>query len=134
MDEKWIEPEAGAEFLCDDGTVRTWAQMTEFVEPDVYPGDLEHYELLLWCFGAEPVAALASGLADRVWGGVGFGRRRPFWPPGPSRRRMMALRRCIGWLGDACAAWGRRFRWRFPAAPFALREPPGCGVAASGLG
>ena len=31
--------------------------MTEHVEPDVYPSCEEECDLLLWCFGAEPVAA-----------------------------------------------------------------------------
>lgn len=37
----WREPDAGARYLCDDGNVRTWGDLTRNLEEDVYPRDAE---------------------------------------------------------------------------------------------
>ena len=54
---KWVEPERDARFKCDDGVVRTWEELTQGLESDVYPKSEDDYDLLMFCFGAEPVAA-----------------------------------------------------------------------------
>ena len=54
---KWVEPEKDARFLCDDGVVRTWGELVKDMDADVYPQDERDYDLLMFCFGAEPVAA-----------------------------------------------------------------------------
>ena len=56
MNRNWKEPAKDARFLCDDGVVRTWGELVENVEEDVYPCCQGDYDTLLWCYGAEPVA------------------------------------------------------------------------------
>ena len=53
---EWVEPPAGARCLCDDGNVRTWAELTRGLEEDVRPRDADDERLLLWAFGAVRVA------------------------------------------------------------------------------
>lgn len=52
----WAEPDAGARYLCDDGSVRTWGELTRDLGDDAYPRDADDERLLLWAFGAERVA------------------------------------------------------------------------------
>lgn len=42
-------------FICDDGVVRAWSDLTEDLDLDSYPADEADEELLLWCFGAKVV-------------------------------------------------------------------------------
>lgn len=56
MKRNWKEPAKDARFLCDDGVVRTWGELVENIEEDVYPCCQGDYDTLLWCYGAEPVA------------------------------------------------------------------------------
>lgn len=53
---KRAEPDADARFLCDDGVVRTWAELTGSLGADVYPKSAEDERWLLWAFGAEAIA------------------------------------------------------------------------------
>ena len=53
---KWVEPAMDARYLCDDGNVRTWGELTRNLEDDVRPRDAEDERWLLWAFGAERVA------------------------------------------------------------------------------
>jgi hypothetical protein len=52
----WTEPNRSACYLCDDGKVRTWAELTEGLDPDSYPKDEKDYELLIWSFGADKIS------------------------------------------------------------------------------
>ena len=52
----WSAPGDDARFMCDDGVVRTWGEMTRDLEADVYPDSEEDYDTLMFCFGARPVA------------------------------------------------------------------------------
>lgn len=56
MKKNWKEPVKDTRFLCDDGVVRTWSELVENIEEDVYPCCQGDYDTLLWCYGAEPVA------------------------------------------------------------------------------
>lgn len=42
-------------YVCDDGVVRAWSDLTEGLDLDSYPADEADEELLLWCFGAKAV-------------------------------------------------------------------------------
>ena len=53
---EWVEPAADARFLCDNGVVLTWAQMTEHLEPEFYPASEAMYRDLLWAFGAMAIS------------------------------------------------------------------------------
>lgn len=44
-------------YLCDDGKVRTWREMTVDLEPDVYPSCKYDFATLMFCSGAEPIPA-----------------------------------------------------------------------------
>ena len=52
----WSALGDGVRFMCDDGVVRTWGELTANLEPDVYPSSEEDYDTLMFCFGAEPLA------------------------------------------------------------------------------
>lgn len=56
---EWAEPDAGARYVCDDGVVRTWSQMTASLEPEDYPASEAMCRDLLWAFGAVPARAVA---------------------------------------------------------------------------
>ena len=53
---EWVEPPTGARYLCDDGNVRTWGELTGNLDADAYPRDAGDERLLLWAFGAVRVA------------------------------------------------------------------------------
>ena len=55
MNEVWEEPKMSDRFICDNGEVLTWMQLTEGVEEPFYPRCKDDYETLLWCFGAVPL-------------------------------------------------------------------------------
>ena len=48
----WREPGADARCLCDDGNVRTWAELTHGLDDDAYPKSADDEGWLLWTFGA----------------------------------------------------------------------------------
>lgn len=54
---QWEIPDDDARYLCDDGKVRTWGEMTADLEPDVYPTCEYDFDMMLFCFDAEPVMA-----------------------------------------------------------------------------
>ena len=56
MGRKWIEPARDARFLCDDGIVRTWGELAECIAGDACPCCMYDYEILIWCYGAKPLA------------------------------------------------------------------------------
>lgn len=53
-----------SEFRCDDGTVRTWSEMVDGIDPDLAPeaSDIpdderaSRYHELLWSFGAQRIS------------------------------------------------------------------------------
>ena len=42
-------------YLCDDGKVRTWAEMCDGVDPELLPRNVDDAEDLLLVFGATPL-------------------------------------------------------------------------------
>lgn len=49
----WVEPNQSDRYLCDDGIVRTWLEITKTLDADSHPKDRKDYELLLWSFGVK---------------------------------------------------------------------------------
>ncbi|MDY3900334.1 hypothetical protein HF885_09810 [Olsenella umbonata] len=53
-----------SEFQCDDGTVRTWSEMVDGIDPDLAPDASDipdderasRYHELLWSFGAQRIS------------------------------------------------------------------------------
>lgn len=96
----WEVPGDDTRYMCDDGKVRTWGEMTADLEPDVYPSCKYDFNTLMFCFGAEPIPA---------WGGSPDGDWRGFW---------------AGWLwlapplslGGACGRPGGCLRLRCEAS------------------
>ena len=47
-----------ARYMCDDGKVHTWREMTADPEHDAYPScKYDVRRVLMFCFGAEPIPA-----------------------------------------------------------------------------
>lgn len=53
----WKVSGDGTRYLCDDGKVRTWREMTADLEPDVYPSCKYDFDTLMLYFVAEPIPA-----------------------------------------------------------------------------
>lgn len=53
MTKQWTEPSKGTPFLCSDGKVHTWAEMTSEIDEEFYPGCREDFIELLMCFGVD---------------------------------------------------------------------------------
>lgn len=95
----WEVPGDDTRYMCDDGKVRTWGEMTADLEPDVYPSCKYDFNTLMFCFGAEPVPAQ---------GGTPSGNRRGFGA---------ALASAAPWrLPTATAARNKRRGWGKAAA------------------
>ena len=56
MNTAWEEPARDSQYLCEDGEVRTWAELVQYLQPDLLPCCERDYDILLWCYGAEAVA------------------------------------------------------------------------------
>lgn len=55
--ETWEVPRYDTRYLCDDGVVRTWEDLTKDLEAKVYPSSQEDFDTLTFCFGAEEIPA-----------------------------------------------------------------------------
>jgi hypothetical protein len=61
---EWETLTPESEFLCDDGAVLTWAQMTEGMDADLLPTaegishdeQVQRYHDFLWSFGASRIS------------------------------------------------------------------------------
>lgn len=57
---KFKRPSDDTRYMCDDGHVRTWDDLTWNLGPEDYPSTQDDVELLLWAYGAKEIAAPAA--------------------------------------------------------------------------